>query len=705
VGSIYINGEFNSSGNTGTPVSGYGLALGNDQSNSYPWSGNLDDLRIYNRALTAEEISQLYQLGASSVVDVPPSSQQSPPPNSSPPSPGVTQPDNGVSNTQSLANTTTASSCSAIDVQYAIDHTLTGGTIFVPAGDCSYTAQVRIPDSKRVRIIGGGIGVTTLRRSSYGTIFSLGKSGSRVSGFTFVLGHQDANAVQVDGTGWRIDHNRFQSVGAYPSAIWVREETPGIRAYGVTDHNDFADVIGVLVAPGNIMNNISWFEDLELGTERATYIEDSTFTYTRFAEANDSNYGARLVFRHNTVKDTIIGVHSVQGLSHRATRSWEFYDNTFINTSSNDNNFVFQIRGGTGVIFNNTIIGKWRNPIIFDNVRDFDSRFSSATKCGGASPWDGNQPIEVGGQGTHTGLNTTTILADSSQQWPVNGFVAYTAGEGTWNTHWVWNLTDGSKGLITTNTANTITATLSGGTRNTWNAGDSYKISNGYPCRDQIGRSKDQWLWTSASPYPPQQLEPVYLWNNKMGGTDAKVSASQTHIKSGRDYVIGTPRPGYTPYTYPHPLTRSGFTSDDPNSTYTPPPVTPAPLTPQVPLPLAPTIPPVIPPVVPPVVIPPPVVTPPATVLPPVTLPPTTSTPNFISRILPSFTSPTRTPTTPSNVTKLKTPPGPFVPLPEATPEDIASSTERTSFTATIKDILSYILSRIERGIQRVVGR
>jgi hypothetical protein len=82
----------------------------------------------------------------------------------------------------------------------------------------------------------------------------------------------------------------------------------------------------------------------------------------------------------------------------------------------------------------------------------------------------------------------------------------------------------------------------------------------------------------------------------------------------------------------------------------------------------------------------------------------TPAVPSIISRILPSFTSPTRTPTTPSNVTKTKTPSGPFVPLPEVEDEEIGI-TVKQSFSATVKELFAYIVERIWNGIQRVVGR
>jgi hypothetical protein len=93
---------------------------------------------------------------------------------------------------------------------------------------------------------------------------------------------------------------------------------------------------------------------------------------------------------------------------------------------------------------------------------------------------------------------------------------------------------------------------------------DGNSDSDGYPCLDQIGRGTD--TVGQASPYPPypkqNTLEPAYIWNNTVNG--AAVSVFINHggsdcnrctrvIRVNRDYYLSA-KPGYTPYTYPHPL-------------------------------------------------------------------------------------------------------------------------------------------------------
>ncbi len=70
--------------------------------------------------------------------------------------------------------------------------------------------------------------------------------------------------------------------------------------------------------------------------------------------------------------------------------------------------------------------------------------------------------------GTHTGAADAATLTDGAANWRVDELVGLT----------ISNDSDGSTGTITANTANTVTATLSGGTENDWDNGDAYTIEN-----------------------------------------------------------------------------------------------------------------------------------------------------------------------------------------------------------------------------------
>lgn len=76
---------------------------------------------------------------------------------------------------------------------------------------------------------------------------------------------------------------------------------------------------------------------------------------------------------------------------------------------------------------------------------------------------------------------------------------------------------------------------------------DGNQDATGWPCLDQIGRG--------PGPIGNQPSEPLYVWNNGSVGAHVVNQSQQVgHIVSGRDYVVGTPKPGYVPYPYPHPI-------------------------------------------------------------------------------------------------------------------------------------------------------
>lgn len=71
----------------------------------------------------------------------------------------------------------------------------------------------------------------------------------------------------------------------------------------------------------------------------------------------------------------------------------------------------------------------------------------------------------------------------------------------------------------------------------------------GWPCEDQPGTGGGAWKY--------QILEPWYAWNNGAYAFVNNSACPSPQVKSGRDYFNNgaTPKPGYTAYTYPHPLT------------------------------------------------------------------------------------------------------------------------------------------------------
>jgi hypothetical protein len=71
VANVYVNGVLSGSANqnSGTPAAGgFGVQIGNTLFASRTWDGYIDDLRVYNRILSTNEISQLYNSSNSKVA-------------------------------------------------------------------------------------------------------------------------------------------------------------------------------------------------------------------------------------------------------------------------------------------------------------------------------------------------------------------------------------------------------------------------------------------------------------------------------------------------------------------------------------------------------------------------------------------------------------------------------------------------------------
>ena len=89
--------------------------------------------------------------------------------------------------------------------------------------------------------------------------------------------------------------------------------------------------------------------------------------------------------------------------------------------------------------------------------------------------------------------------------------------------------------------------------------GDSLEIRKVIHPMDTSGRGQGSILANVLNATPPptwndQVTGPSYMWNN---GPETTLFAPSTGtIRAGEHYFNNTPMPGYTPYTYPHPLTK-----------------------------------------------------------------------------------------------------------------------------------------------------
>jgi hypothetical protein len=420
----------------------------------------------------------------------------------------------------------TAASCSNADVQTAINSAATGDRVRVPAGSCTWSATVTLAN-KRLTLQGAGIGQTNITDRGAGAALAVGGASATnfvtITGFTFIKSNNNSNGiVQISGTqgavAFRVHHIRILQASSGARGIAITD------VYGVIDN-----VIFDVTATGGSIQSVSvsgssdstdggftpWRRPLTLGTNNAVYIEDSTFTYSnQYEDAVDGYGGARLVIRNNTFNSVSVGFHGTDSGNRRSIFSWEIYNNTFTNNSATTLRGA-TLRGGTGAIFNNTYGGSrgvW-----------YGFTVMAYRAC---------QPLDQSAWGSCNGTNwqigSTDFSSDASRTCSLTGGVKFC-----------------SIARDTVCTTDSTCSAIGGGTCSTFFDGTGL---GGYPCRDQVGRTHNQ------------VLAPIYAWNNgglALGPYDGGGACGlglSTYIQSGRDYYDATPMPGYSPYTYPHPL-------------------------------------------------------------------------------------------------------------------------------------------------------
>ncbi|OGS24850.1 MAG: hypothetical protein A2297_06410 [Elusimicrobia bacterium RIFOXYB2_FULL_48_7] len=546
----------------------------------------------------------------------------------------------------------TPDSLSDIDVQAKINIAVDGDTIQLPVGISTWSTGITL-SNKAITLRGSGVvdpSRTLVITRCTNTVTINGQDGKpwRVTNMVFQDGVYGSSyrAIYVMGNckNWRIDHCIFRD---NISAIFARRGQGAANlSYGLVDHCTFYASFVMWSAAFNSVQvgsdgDTSWTRPLELGTSNALYFEDNFFDYPDHFNTNiNFKHGGRIVFRYNKSNISIEQYNNDSDDSGRGNFSLEVYNNVF-GTGRRGGGEPMCFYGGTGVVFDNTVLndGSFNRYTFtlgyYGIIQPFNYNWVAGgwTQCDGESPYDGNLAEETG---SVTGAVASTItLVCAGKNWTVNQYRG----------NWVWNLTDNSKAFITSNTSNTITASLysvakrglvyatgvsvasftaryenfssnqwvgyyalnvkdfsrgiitsntssviyaalSEGSTNTWRPGnggfkivsytptpgsdfqwqpgDSFRITNGWPCFDQVGRT---FGTDTVDGTTVQKSVPLYLWNNNLAGAPLYCTYNtglqpQNYIKPNRDYYecssyADAQSKGmvYTPYTYPHPLT------------------------------------------------------------------------------------------------------------------------------------------------------
>jgi hypothetical protein len=386
-------------------------------------------------------------------------------------------------------------------VSAAVAQASDGQKICVPAGSSSWDSTLTI--DKAIRLEGAGIGQTVITdddTQSYLIEITEAAAGSaKVSGFEFAVGTGPANPspacfIKVhyaDGGKPVLIAANKFSLVSETNALCFETNR------GVISSNVFVGT----VEGGNCLNNAAALRQKAAGLA-ASWTSPPTYGM------DDANGDQNLYFETNTATDVLEGV-DVDDNARIVFRYNNWTDSVILHHGADTS--------GSG--------GRYSE--IYNNVFAFDT----TVKCAPDLPTNVNAFIFNRG-GTML-IHDNVIPPISSQAWGQKSEVSFI----------VENLRR--------------------------NAGNYACWTGGYPSPHQPGWGYSTGGTQAGTSGVFQDLEPIYLWNNTGGGNydspgvpdyspnecGASAPSSATYVQENREYYLDTPKPGYTPYTYPHPLT------------------------------------------------------------------------------------------------------------------------------------------------------
>jgi hypothetical protein len=309
-----------------------------------------------------------------------------------------------------------AGSCSYADIQSAAEQVQSagGGTVYIPAGDCTHTDIIRMSDG--ISLIGAGQGATIIRNGDirantafYGKL----NKGFRISGFSLLANSGQTAYLEIrDCHDFRIDHITINMVRS-GSGIEITSSRSG-----VIDHCEITvntSLYGIAIG-GTDSSYPSCWPSLNFiaGASSAIFIEDNVFLGT-YQHAIVGHGAAHYVARHNSFAGTPNG-HPVDAHGPGfgppcGTRLVEIYDNSFANSNPVSENWkAIEIRGGSGLIFNNNF-PSWDNAVMF-TLDAWHDLISYGGNCN--NPLSGGYPCNMQVKDVWIWNNTYSYLGGGS---------------------------------------------------------------------------------------------------------------------------------------------------------------------------------------------------------------------------------------------------------------------------------------------------
>ncbi len=387
------------------------------------------------------------------------------------------------------AATTNLGSCEQSTVNNAISAASPGDTLVCPAGSWSWS---NVDITKNVTLQGAGIGQTIITITGDGGLQSSASHSNafRVTGFTFTsnsnIGNYSQALIQIyNNHDFRIDNNRIlvystSTSGTGGQGIGVWRDSAGLIDHNTFDQAGGSGTIGAYVLWSNSGTTSSAINDQKyswlnfnsnavLGSaDHTLFVEDNYFNSPKPSPAHNAQamfgrHGGVVVFRHNELHNVSFDNHGF--CNEHGGFAFDINNNQFIYDLSSGNIYgAIHIRGGTGVIYNNSVSGSFSHGMWWE-----DYRTGTGSGCSGS-----NITFNIPGYGNVTGSSSCIS-------------------------------------------------------------------SEGHPCAEQVGRGQNN------------SSDPVYVWGNT--GFPSQLNENPSYIQQNSDfYVNAGAKPGFTEYTYPHPL-------------------------------------------------------------------------------------------------------------------------------------------------------
>lgn len=233
--------------------------------------------------------------------------------------------------------------------------------------------------------------------------------------------------------------------------------------------NDTAGVtISADAAGENVVTSISAVEGADVNywvalnsqpTQDVTMFLESSSPQVTIVDAANPDHAFLVFTPENSSTPQAIRVSTVDNGIQQGTQTAQVTMSAFSADPQYQGSAVSTMTVDDPVVTQASVVGRY----VFYNNSAFDGADPAANFADDYAIALGSSVEE---SGMHAGLDNQSVLTDATKTWTTDAWVGY----------WVVNLTDGSRGRISGNTANSITATFGGGVENDWDSGDDYAV-------------------------------------------------------------------------------------------------------------------------------------------------------------------------------------------------------------------------------------